>query len=137
MTTMIVNRAEIETYDSYDRDIDSAIEDVLEDRQVEKVDKSVGSLNDIGRKVLNAEGATLELASRKLAELLDTTDEDEMVFKVSKFLVERHSGRLEGSKEDNSTVINVIVGEGIRHDEPNIFNPAPIDIKHEVIQDKT
>ena len=121
----VVNRIDPKSFNTAipaeDGDIDTAISEVVNDSKLE-------TLNDEGRNALNKAGATLMASARTLASLLDSPDED-MQFKASKLVLERHAGRLEGSKESKDTSINIIIGGGFNTDGPNIFNPNPVQIE--------
>lgn len=103
-----------------EENIDTALNEVLSDTKLE-------TLNDEGRNALNRAGATLMAGARTIAGLLESSDED-MQFKAGKLVIERHAGRLEGSKESKDTTINIVIGGGFNTDGPNIFNPNPVAI---------
>ena len=120
----IVNRVDPEKFNKAvlnseeDENIDTAIEEILDDTKLE-------TLNDGGRNALNKSGATLMASARVLATLLVSDDED-IQFKTSKLILERHAGRLEGSKDSRDNTINIIIGGEFNSDGPNIFNPNPV-----------
>lgn len=127
---MIVPRVSIEEYNGGDL-VDDAIEEALADKKITKRrDKAdPATLNEEGRIVLAKHGASLDAAAQELAHILEHSKDEDLRFKVSKFLVERHAGKLEGSKDTNNNTIVLNFGEGrIDPNKPNIFNPTPINV---------
>ena len=127
---MKVSRVDIEDYNN-DRDslVDDAIGEVMEEKNLSpRGEKTQATLNEEGRQVLNRHGATLGAAAQELAQILECSKDEDLKFKVSKFLVERHAGRLEGQKSDTGNVIVLNIGGEINQEEPNLFNPSPINV---------
>lgn len=108
--------------------IEGAIEKVLEDSNLSTSGEKVKDLNDRGRNALNSVGATIRTASMALVELLDSGDEKTRL-NAAKFIFERHSGRLDNTKEANEggVVINILGGQQvITPGQPSLFNPSPV-----------
>lgn len=123
----IVPRVEVADYNNGDL-VDNAIEEALASKNIGKKEKAdPATLNEEGRHALNRSGVTIDSVSRTLAQLLDSSDE-EMQFKVAKLALERHAGKLEGSKDTNTNTIILNFGGELDPSKPNIFNPTPVDI---------
>jgi len=107
-----------------------AFDEVIEEKGISKKTE-VTNLNDLGRKALDKAGASLNASAYALADLLNSNDDD-LKFKAAKFILERHSGRLDNTKEDSDSkvIINIVGGQQvIQAGQPSMFNPYPADIE--------
>lgn len=117
----------------YDGDIDDAIEDVIDERNLtlSGARNDDDSLNDTGRRSLNKHGASLDESSKVLGKLL-YADDEKVRFQTAKFLHERHAGRLDGGKSDGAPKIILNISGGVNLDvsKPSFLNPRPKVIEH-------
>jgi len=119
-------------YDEFDN-VDDVIEDVIDDKGLtlsgEKNDAD--GLNNLGRRSLNKNGATLDASSKVLTGLLNSRD-DKVKLQAAKFVHERHAGRLEGAKNDGAPkIVFNILSEEVKIDpaKPSFLNPKPRTIE--------
>jgi len=128
----VIEDEEFEPLD-YDGDIDDAIEDVIDERNLtlSGARNDDDSLNDAGRRSLNKNGATLDESSKVLKNLL-YADDDKVRLQAAKFVHERHSGRLDGNKSDGTPkiVFNIAGGVNLDPSKPSFLNPKPKIIEH-------
>lgn len=117
----------------YDGDIDDAIEDVIDERNLTLAGLKYeeDSLNDAGRRSLNKHNASLDESSKVLGKLL-YADDEKVRLQAAKFIHERHAGRLDGNKSDGTPkiVFNIAGGVNLDPSKPSFLNPRPKVIEH-------
>jgi hypothetical protein len=129
----VIEEESAEDYDFQDEDFDEALEDVIDSRGLTlSGDKNdADGLNNIGRRSLNKNGATLDASSKVLQKLLFSSD-DKVALQSAKFIHERHAGRLEGNKDDAAPkIVFNIISEHVAIDprKPSFLNPSPKTIE--------
>lgn len=107
-------------------EVENRIERALDAKDISPRGEKLSNLNDEGRRALDSSGATLKTAATTLSELLHSDDEKTKL-NAAKFIFERHSGKLDGNKEnsDHGIVIN-IGNQQINNNQGSIFNPDPV-----------